>query len=315
MPKMSDPRVLVGFDGSDDAAVFKLTPDLAIINTLDFFTPMDDDPYVFGQIAAANSLSDVYAMGGEPILALNIVCFPCSLEMDVLAEILKGGADKVMECGAVITGGHSVDDTEPKYGLSVTGVVRPDEIWRNTGAVPGDVLILTKPIGTGILNTAARGDLLNKEQHARLIECMATLNKYAAEAIKEAGVTVHACTDITGFGLLGHALEMTEEVTAVIYADEVPLLDPTDEMINMGIIPAGAYKNMNYIEPQIEVEEGIKLYALCDPQTSGGLVFAVPRDEAKKALDAISEVSAFEPKIVGRIEEKGSVALRVVRGE
>ncbi len=302
---MNDERILVGFDGSDDAAVYKLTDELAIINTLDFFTPMDDDPYVFGQIAAANSLSDVYAMGGEPLIALNIVCFPCSLSMEVLGEILRGGADKVLESGAVVAGGHSVDDPEPKYGLSVTGVVHPDKVWRNTGAQIGDVLILTKPIGTGIMNTAMKGALLSEEQRGELILSMSTLNKYAAEAVKVSGASVNACTDITGFGLLGHLLEMAGgDVTAEISASKVPLLTGVQEMIRMGIIPAGAYKNMDYVKPRIRVDDGAEIYALCDPQTSGGLVFAVPERDADKAMEKLSHISVFAPHIIGRVIEK-----------
>lgn len=306
MPKMSNPNVLVGFDGSDDAAVYRIHDELAMISTLDFFTPMDDDPYVFGQIAAANALSDVYAMGGEPVLALNIVCFPCSLGTDVLSEILRGGADKVIESGAVITGGHSVDDPEPKYGLSVTGFVHPDCIWKNTGAKEGDVLILTKPLGTGILNTAVRGQLISEEQRGELLRSMSTLNKYAAEAIKSAGVTVHACTDITGFGLLGHLLEMLDQnISAELQFSEIPLLSGVSEMVLMGIIPAGAYKNMEFTEKKVRSEQGTSLYALCDPQTSGGLLLAVPEAQADSAMASLRANCAFEPKVIGRIVNRG----------
>lgn len=303
---MTNENVLVGFDGSDDAAVYQLTDEIAMINTLDFFTPMDDDPYVFGQIAACNALSDVYAMGGTPLLALNIVCFPCSIGMDDLVLILKGGADKVMESGAVVTGGHSVDDDVPKFGLSVTGIVHPDRIWRNTGAEVGDALILTKPIGTGIMNNALRGGLLSQEQYEELILTMSTLNRYAAEAVKEAGITVHACTDITGFGLLGHLLEMTSgDIGAKLEFDRIPMISGTREMTGMGMVPAGAYKNMEYIKEKVACADTASIYELCDPQTSGGLLFAIPYEECERALDAINKNSVFPAAAIGRIIEKG----------
>lgn len=303
---MYDERVLVGFDGADDAAIYKLTDEIAIINTLDFFTPMDDDPYVFGQIAACNALSDVYAMGGTPILALNIVCFPCSIGMEDLVLILQGGADKVIESGAVVTGGHSIDDDVPKFGLSVTGVVHPDKIWRNTGAKVGDVLILTKPIGTGILNNALRGGLLSESQYKELILAMSTLNRYAAEAVKECNITVHACTDITGFGLLGHLLEMTNgAIAAELDFESIPMIDGTREMTKMGMVPAGAYKNLEYIKDKVEYCDSVSIYELCDPQTSGGLLFAIPYEESARALAAINRKSVFEARVIGRIIDKG----------
>lgn len=310
---MQNNRVLVGFDGSDDAAVYKLTDDIAIIDTLDFFTPMDDDPYIFGQIAACNALSDVYAMGGTPLLALNIVCFPCSIGMDVLARILQGGADKVIESGAVVTGGHSIDDDVPKFGLSVTGIVHPDRIWRNIGAQVGDVLILTKPIGTGILNNALRGGLLSEVQYRGLLLAMSTLNRYAAEAVKEAEISVHACTDITGFGLLGHLLEMTNGTVSVrLNFDSIPMIDGTREMTRMGMVPAGAYKNLDYIKDKVEYTDSVSIYELCDPQTSGGLLFAIPYEQCEPALAAINQKSVFEAKAIGRVIEKGGSEIVII---
>ncbi len=309
---MEDPKVLVGFDGKDDAAVYQLNDDVAIINTLDFFTPMLDDPYTFGQIAAANALSDVYAMGGEPTIALNIVCFPCQLPPDVLAEVLKGGADKVKESGAVVTGGHSVEDAEPKYGLSVTGIVHPQKIWRNEGARGGDVLILTKPIGSGILSTAFRGGLLEKDKTAKLIKTMSELNKYAADVVKESGVSVHACTDITGFGLLGHLYEMAADLVSIeLYAEEVALLNGTLEMANLGMIPSGAYKNKEYILPYIDGRENVLLNILCDPQTSGGLVFAIPEQNADEILERMREKQIDASKI-GKIIDKKEKSIYIV---
>lgn len=302
-------NVLVGFSGSDDAAVYRLRDDQAFISTLDFFTPMDDDPYLFGQIAAANSLSDVYAMGGKPLLALNIVCFPACEDMDVLGEILRGGADKVAESGAVVTGGHSVDDKEIKYGLSVTGLVHPDRIWRNTGAVPGDVLILTKPIGTGVMNTALKGDLLSDSQRTELLETMARLNKYAAEAMIDSAIPVHACTDITGFGLLGHLLEMLgDAVTANIVSQNIPLLDGALDMASMGIVPAGAYRNLEHVEHEVVFENKKYMHLLADPQTSGGLLFAIPSDFAEKALDVLK---TEHPRIIGSVVPRRDKAVYV----
>lgn len=302
-------NVLVGFSGSDDAAVFRLNEDTALISTLDFFTPMDDDPYMFGQIAAANSLSDVYAMGGKPILALNIVCFPACEDMDVLGEILRGGADKVAEAGAVVTGGHSVDDKEIKYGLSVTGLVHPNEIWRNTGAQPGDVLILTKAIGTGVMNTAMKGNLLSEDQRNELVQTMARLNKYAAEAIKRASIPVNACTDITGFGLLGHLLEMLgETVSATVSSINVPLLSGAQEMASMGIVPAGAYRNLEHVEKNVCFENKKYMHLLADPQTSGGLLISVPAAYAEKAIQVLESEC---PKIIGTVVPRREYAVYV----
>lgn len=286
-----------------------MSDDQAFISTLDFFTPMDDDPYLFGQIAAANSLSDVYAMGGKPLLALNIVCFPACEDMDVLGEILRGGADKVAESGAVVTGGHSVDDKEIKYGLSVTGLVHPDHIWRNTGAMPGDILILTKPIGTGVMNTAMKGDLLSESQRTQLLETMARLNKYAAEAMIDSKVPVHACTDITGFGLLGHLLEMLgDSVSASIVSQNVPFLDGALEMASMGIVPAGAYRNLEHVEHDVMFENKKFMHLLADPQTSGGLLFSVPSEFAEKALEVLK---TEHPRIIGSVVPRRDKAVYV----
>ena len=212
--------LLVGTETSDDAAVYKISEELAVIQTVDFFTPVTDDPYLFGQIAAANALSDVYAMGGEPKLALNLAAFPNCLDTEILGEILKGGADKVMEAGAVLAGGHTISDNEPKYGLCVTGFVHPKKMWKNCGAEPGDLLVLTKPLGSGILSTAEKGGIIREAEHLEAVKTMTTLNKYAAELAKE--FQVHCCTDITGFGLAGHAMEMAKgsKKTFVIYAGE-----------------------------------------------------------------------------------------------
>ncbi len=291
---------------SDDAAVYKINEDLALIQTLDFFTPVVDDPYEFGQIAAANSLSDVYAMGGEPKLAMNIVCFPNCLSPDVLVEILKGGHDKVLEAGAILVGGHTVEDEEPKYGLSVAGFVHPDRVLTNNNAKVGDMLILTKPIGLGIINTAIKGGLVDKESYDEAIHVMKTLNKYGKEALDK--VKVNAVTDITGFGLLGHGLEMAEgsNVSIKIYHKEVPLIKNTLKYAEMGLVPAGAYANRGYIGDNIvfknEISEAME-DALFDPQTSGGLLISVPKNEANLLLEELKN-SPTKYAIVGEVVEK-----------
>ena len=231
---------MVGIETSDDAAIYKVTDDIAMIQTVDFFTPVVDDPYTFGQIAAANSLSDVYAMGGEPKVALNIVGFPNCLDPEILGEILIGGADKVKEAGAVLVGGHSVQDDEPKYGLSVSGFVHPDKIYRNYGCRPGDVLVLTKQIGSGIINTAVKAEMASEQAKTQAVIVMSSLNKKAKEAAE--GFPVNACTDITGFGLLGHCAEMAKAsgVTLEIQAKRVPYMQEAADYAKMGLIPAGA---------------------------------------------------------------------------
>lgn len=307
LPPVQSDKLLVGLDTSDDAAVYKLNEDTAIIQTLDFFTPVVDDPYVFGQIAAANSLSDVYAMGGKPTLALNIVCFPTCLSMDILAEILKGGSDKVIEAGALLVGGHTVDDNEPKYGLSVTGIVHPDKVLSNSNAKPGDVLILTKPIGLGILNTAIKAEMLDEKLQKKAIDTMISLNDIAGEGMNI--TEVNSCTDITGFGLLGHVYEMAKgsEVSIVINSKNVPIIEGTVENAKMGLIPAGAYRNQEYLGDNIEFEDGIATYMkdiLFDPQTSGGLLISIEKEKADKLLDYYSKNLKTEFSIVGEVIEK-----------
>lgn len=306
LPKFNSDQLLVGFETSDDAAVYKMNDDQAIIQTLDFFTPIVDDPYMFGQIAAANSLSDVYAMGGKPIIALNIVGFPECLDMNILKEILKGGADKVKEAGALLVGGHTVADDEPKYGLSVTGEIHPDKVLANAGAKAGDVLVLTKPIGTGILNTVIKADMLSEKSIHEAIETMRTLNKTAAEPLQD--LKVNACTDITGFGLAGHAYEMAKGsgVTIKLVYDQVPVLDEAVENATMGLIPAGTYRNLHYIEHDIDVrrsEDYVK-DIMFDPQTSGGLLIALSKEEAEKLMTYYSQHLETRFAIVGEVLEK-----------
>ena len=307
IPKVSHEKLIVGLETSDDAAVYKVSDDKAIILTLDFFTPVVDDPYTFGKIAAANSLSDIYAMGGEPTVAMNIVCFPQCEDMAILREILRGGSDKVTESGAILVGGHTVDDMEPKYGLSVTGEVHPDKVRANSHVEVGDVLILTKPIGTGIINTAIKGEIADEQDYEEAVLVMEYLNKYPADALKT--IDVNGVTDVTGFGLLGHVLEMAKGSGCTIEVDgeSVPMLRNAREYANMGIIPAGMYKNLDYISPDVSVCEGVKqdiLDVLYDPQTSGGLLISVPQQRASELIEELRNCKALCYDIIGRAVEK-----------
>ncbi|SHJ82592.1 selenophosphate synthase [Paramaledivibacter caminithermalis DSM 15212] len=307
LPPVESDKLLVGLDKSDDAAVYKLNEDTALIQTLDFFTPVVDDPYVFGQIAASNSLSDIYAMGGKPILALNIVCFPTCLSMDILAEILKGGSDKVREAGALLVGGHTVDDNEPKYGLSVSGIVHPHKVLSNSNAKPGDVLVLTKPIGLGILNTAIKADMLDEKIQKKAIETMISLNDIAAEGMEI--TKVNSCTDITGFGFLGHAFEMAKgsEVSIVIDSKAVPIIEGAIENAQMGLVPAGAYRNEGFLGDNVEFEKDMPVYMkdiLFDPQTSGGLLISIEKENVNKLLEFYDRNLKTQFSIVGEVVEK-----------
>lgn len=270
--------ILVGLDTPDDAAVYLLDGEMALVHTVDFFTPIVDDPYLYGQIAAANALSDIYAMGGIPLSAMNIVCFPCSLGMDILSTILAGGLSKIREAGAVLLGGHSVDDEEPKYGLAVTGKVHPDRIMTSLGADPDDLLVLTKPLGTGILSTALKGEFLGEEEMRDAIEGMAALNATASRAAVLAGA--HACTDVTGFGLAGHLLNMLPEggLACEIYASRLPAYAGARDMAARGMIPGGAHKNRDFLAGRVEISRQVNEIdrdLLYDPQTSGGLLIAL----------------------------------------
>lgn len=314
LPKTYDDRLMVGIETSDDAAVYKINDDMAIIQTLDFFTPVVDDPYTFGQIAAANSLSDIYAMGGEPRLAMNIVCFPDCLNPSVLTEILRGGHDKVIEAGAILVGGHSVSDDEPKYGLSVTGFVHPDDVLSNNSAKPGDVLILTKPLGLGIINTAIKGELIDRESYDEAVKIMTTLNRFGKDAIDKVE-GVNSVTDITGFGLLGHALEMAEgsSVTMKIYYRDVPIILKAIDYANMGLVPAGTYSNKEFIGDKVYFSEDVPTEyrdILYDPQTSGGLLISVEKEKSKELLKAL-ESSPTKYAIVGEVYPKGEHQLIV----
>lgn len=316
LPKAArDPNLLVGTETSDDAGVYKLTDDLAIVQTVDFFTPIVDDPYSFGQVAAANALSDVYAMGGKPITVLNLVAFPIAkLDRSVLAEILRGAGDKVAEAGATLVGGHSIDDNEPKFGLAVTGTIHPDRVLTNAGAKPGDALILTKPIGVGILTTAIKRDKLRPEEIERVTAVMATLNRKAAEVM--ADYEVHACTDVTGFGLLGHALEMAKGGGVGIELDRrrVPVLPRAKELAQEGVVPGGTKNNYRHVEASVDFAatlDELDRYVLCDAVTSGGLLIAVDGRQADALLAALRD-AGVEAASIGRVtsEAPGRIAVR-----
>ena len=307
----TDPKLLVGYDKSDDASVYAVSEELAIVQTTDFFPPIVDDPFMYGQIAATNALSDVYAMGGEPKLALNIMCIPEKMDQHTVQEILRGGYAKAYEAGAIITGGHTIHGAEPIYGLAVTGFVHPQRVWRNSGARPGDVLILTKPLGVGILTTAAKAALVEQGLLDKLYAQMSTLNKYAHDVLMR--FSVHACTDVTGFALLGHALEMAQGSDATIHlqASAIPYHAEAYEMASMGFIPAGAYRNREFAEAHVKVVGNIPLplQDICyDPQTSGGLLCAVPETEAQACLEELQK-AAPASTMVGYVSEQLDTAI------
>lgn len=276
-----DPRLIVGYDKSDDASVYVITDEVALVQTTDFFPPIVDDPYLFGQIAAANALSDVYAMGGEPRTALNIMCLPESMDKHTVHEILRGGYAKAYEAGAIITGGHTIHGAEPIYGLAVAGFVHPQKVLTNSGARPGDVLLLTKPLGVGVITTAAKAELVEAPVLERIYRQMATLNRAARDVLVE--YPVHSCTDVTGFALLGHSFEMAQGsgCTLHIQAHAVPFHPEALELAGMGFIPAGAYRNREYAQAGVQVNGQVELALedlFYDPQTSGGLLAAVPEE-------------------------------------
>ena len=286
-----------------------------MIQTLDFFTPIVDDPYLFGQIAAANSLSDVYAMGGEPKIALNIVAFPNCLDSEILGDILRGGAEKVKEAGAVLVGGHTIQDEEPKYGLSVSGFVHPDRVWKNYGCKPGDALILTKPIGSGIVNTAVKADMASEEAIQDVVRVMASLNKKAKEVIEQ--YPISACTDITGFGLLGHCAEMASasNVTLELNLKGIPWIKEADAYVKMGLVPAGAYRNREHTCNMVDVgnAEEYEIDLLYDPQTSGGLLVSVAPEYVDAMLcDFERKQMETQVSVIGNVREAGEKWIRLI---
>ena len=302
---------MVGISTGDDAAVYRLTDDIALIQTIDFFPPVVDDPYDYGAIAAANALSDVYAMGGHPLIALNVVAFPDELDKEILGRILKGGAEKTAEAGAIIAGGHTIEDSEPKYGLSVTGIIQPGHQVANVGAKPGDVLVLTKPLGSGVLTTAHKNGALDDTTLAEVVAIMAQLNRDASEAMIEVGV--NACTDITGFGLLGHLKGMLDgsEVGATLFLSDIPTIPAAWEMIDRGFVPGGTGRNRIWIEDSVnwhpEITEAGRIM-LMDAQTSGGLLIAVPADK-RDALLAALQTRNTPARVIGHATEQRELSI------
>ncbi|MDF2927655.1 MAG: selenide, water dikinase [Paenibacillaceae bacterium] len=314
-PAPANPDLLVGIDTSDDAGVYRLSDELALVQTVDFFTPIVDDPYSFGQVAAANAISDIYAMGGKPLTALNIVAFPIrTLDKQVLADILRGAGDKMREAGVTLVGGHSIDDSEPKFGLAVTGLIHPGRVRTNAGAKPGDRLILTKPIGVGILTTSIKKDMLSGEEVEKVTKVMATLNKTAAETMEP--YQVHACTDVTGFGLLGHALEMAKGsgMGIRIEGERVPVLPRVRELAEAGFVPGGTKNNFAHVQDSVEFPEAldqIGRFILCDAVTSGGLLISVDGKEADELLHKLL-AAGVEAAIIGTVTEEHSGRIAVI---
>ena len=313
---ISDPNLIVGMERGDDAGVYKLREDLAIIQTLDFFTPIVDDPYTFGQVAVANSLSDVYAMGGKPVVAMNIICFPINkMDISILQEVLKGGLAKMREAEVLLLGGHSVEDDELKYGLSVTGTVHPEKVWGNQGAIAGDRIVLTKALGSGIISTALKGKAVDQGLVDKCIEVMTSLNKRASELMK--AVDIHACTDITGFGLLGHVCEMIEgsDVGMVIDSSAVPYFHEVIKLVEMGMVAGGLHRNKKFRMHMVDVAPHVPDYVIdifFDPQTSGGLLFSLPEDQAEDIVKKMHAEGIEDAAIVGEVtgKPKGKILVR-----
>jgi selenide, water dikinase len=316
LPFRTHPNLIVGMEHSEDAGVYKLREDLAVIQTLDFFTPIVDDPYLFGQIAVVNALSDVYAMGGKPVTAMNILCFPVrKLDIAILRAILRGGLDKMHEADVLLVGGHSVEDDEPKYGLSVMGVIHPDKVLLNQGAQAGDRIILTKPLGTGIVSTAMKGREAPVALVDLAVQAMTTLNRKAAELVAETA-GIHACTDVTGFGLLGHACEMMEgkEEGMVIHARSVPFFSGLRDLVEMGLMPEGLYRNRNFRTRQIETSPDCPPWLadiLFDPQTAGGLLIAAAAAQASGLVSRMHEAGLTEAAIIGEVVDNMKGKIRI----
>jgi selenide,water dikinase len=317
LPKQDDPNILVGFNSVDDAGVYKINDDLAIVHTVDFFPPIVDDPYDYGAIAAANSLSDVYAMGAKPTSALNIVGYPPkTVPLSALDEILRGGAEKGHEAGVAIIGGHTIKTKEPIYGLAVVGTIHPQKIISNAGARPGDSLVLTKPVGTGIITTAIKRGLMGDDVIKRVVKIMAFLNKSASDSMLKVGI--NACTDITGFGLLGHLCELsqTSKVGAKIFVSKVPVIEPARNLAKERMVPGGTLANLKSAEENVDWGQGIthedKLI-LCDAQTSGGLLLSVPKEKEAKLLESLLANGVEDAKVIGEITEDERCRIQVKR--
>ncbi len=312
-----DPNLIVGLDTADDAAVYRVRDDLAIVLTTDFFTPIVDDPYDWGRIAATNALSDVYAMGGAPLLALNLVAWPREgLPFELLARVIDGGAAVVQSAGAIVGGGHSIDDPEPKFGLAVVGTVEPDRVWRNAGARPGDQLVLTKPLGLGVISTAVKRDAATGPLIDTAIELMTTLNAGARDAGRSIGAAVHAVTDITGFGLLGHLGEMlrASDASASLTLGDVPIIDGVRDLVRNGMVAGGTLRNHAFVSEFVDwgAHEPNEQYLVADAQTSGGLLFAVAPEATAALVAALNEAGTPAASVVGTVgaDAAGSISLR-----
>ena len=308
LPVQDDPNLLVGYDSGDDAAVYRLSDKVALVQTVDFFPPIVDDPYAFGAISAANALSDIYATGARPLLGLNIVAFPSSLPAHILGQVLKGGSDKAREAGMLIVGGHTIDDDEPKYGLAVTGLVEPGRQVTNAGAQPGDLLVLTKPIGTGIITTAGKNDLAKDDVLDRAVQSMMTLNHEASHAMTEVGV--HACVDVTGYGLIGHLLGMlrASKATARIALGRIPVLDGVWDLLEQDVAPGGTRRNLAAADPAVlwnGAGETARLL-LCDAQTSGGLLIAVPPARKDRLVRELEARRVEAAAVIGEVAAPGA---------
>ncbi len=307
LPIPKDPKVLVGLDTSDDAGVYQLSEEVALVQTVDFFTPIVDDPFTFGQIAVANALSDVYAMGGKPLTALNLVAFPIKdLSASVLKEILRGGLSKMEEAEVALVGGHTVEDPEIKYGLAVTGMVHPKRIITNAGAKPGDQLVLTKPLGTGIIATALKAGMASKESVTKMVESMVALNRKASERMQT--FASHACTDITGFSFIGHTLEMAmaSQVGMIIHSPNIPLLPEAMEYARLGLLTGGGHSNRQFFSCRVEADTNLSpllMDILYDPQTSGGLLISLPPDQAQNLVETLNKEVQMDARIVGEVVE------------
>ncbi len=304
LPVYSDERLLEGFESSDDALVYKVYGDIVAIETVDFFPPMVDDPYIFGQIAAANALSDIYAMGGNPNVAMNLLCFPSCLDLSFMEKILLGGLDKVHEAGAVIAGGHTISDPTPKYGLCVTSFMKESDVWSNKGAKEGDVLVLTKALGVGVINTAKKGNEAPRESFEAAVDSMTRLNKIARDFARD--LDVHAATDVTGFSLSGHAYEVASASSVSFEIDTklLPLLPDAEELARFGLLPEGMYNNLDYVSDKVDFASGISQSMkdiVCCPETSGGLLLSLSEDEAMTLVERISKPYA---SIIGRVVAK-----------
>lgn len=310
LPTIPDQNLLLGFGNRDDAAVYQLPSGDLLVQTLDFFTPVVDDPYDYGAIAAANSLSDIYAMNGKPLFALNICCFPKSVPWQVWNDVMRGGADKAVEAGINIVGGHTIDDSEPKYGLVVTGVIDKDNYWANEGALPGDILVLTKPLGTGVLTTALKNETITPADASVAIDYMKMLNSRAQQVLNE--FDVHACTDVTGNGLLGHGSEIAKasKVKFVIESERIPVFEGAFELAAAGKLPGGSRANRiylrNYIETKLPEDSGA-LWLLYDAQTSGGLFCSLPPSQAEEAVRKLQMAGLAHSSIIGRVESGNGI--------